>query len=77
MPPPLPARAQRFVLPLVLTGMMVLIVTGFTTVIIGGVNGATLGHWLRAYVVTWPIAYASMLVVLPLAQRVTAQLVRR
>lgn len=71
----LPAKAARFLLPLVLTFFMTCIVSGLSTwLVIGGSPGWGIA-WLRAWMSSWAIAFPTMLFVMPLARRIVDALV--
>lgn len=61
----LPAKAHRFVMPLVLTGIMTVVVSGISTVRVAGFGGLA-DHWLGAWLWSWGIAYPAILCIFPL-----------
>lgn len=71
----LPARYASFVLPLLLSILMTFVVSFISTVNSQGLGGDFLSTWLRAWGVSWLIAFPTLLLVLPLVQRVTAAVV--
>ncbi|MBF6135457.1 DUF2798 domain-containing protein [Nocardia otitidiscaviarum] len=71
----LPARYASLVLPLLLSILMTLVVSFISTVNGRGFDAGFLGIWLRAWGVSWLIAFPTLLLVLPLVRRVTAAVV--
>ncbi|MBI5434383.1 MAG: DUF2798 domain-containing protein [Planctomycetes bacterium] len=67
----------RLILPILMSGAMVLAVTLIVTYLNLGAAPDFVARWLCAYFVAWPIAAATGIVALPHLQRATAGLVRR
>ena len=73
----LPARYGAVVLPLLLSGLMTFIIAGISTVNALGFVGAVLHDWPRAWVISWAVAFPTLLLVLPVVRRLTAMLVEQ
>lgn len=74
-PRKLPARYGALVMPLILTAMMTCVISGISTVNALGVTAQVLRDWPRAWVMSWIVAYPTILVVLPVVRRLTAMVV--
>ena len=70
-----PARFAPFVFALLLTCSMTFVISGVVTLINIGLPRDFLWQWLKAWIPTWAIAYPVMLVLRPLAQRMTEKLI--
>ncbi len=65
----------RFILAATMSAVMVFMVTLIATLLNLGLRPDFFVHWAKAYVVAWPIAAGTAYVIMPAAQRVTAQIV--
>ncbi len=72
----LPAHYARFVLPFFLSLVMTCVISGISTLRGVGFSAAFLPLWLGSWSLSWVFAYPTLLVMLPLARRVTAAFVR-
>lgn len=68
---------SRVILPVLMSGIMVLVVTLVVTLQTHGLQAGFLGHWLRAYLVAWPVAAVTAYCFLPSVQRLTERIVSR
>ena len=75
VPRKLPARFAPLVMPLILTLMMTCVISGISTVNALGFTAEVLHDWPRAWIMSWIVAYPTILVVLPLVKRLTAMVV--
>ncbi len=71
----LPARYGALVMPLILTAMMTFVISGISTVNALGFTAQVLRDWPRAWIMSWIVAYPTILVVLPVVRRLTAMVV--
>lgn len=71
----LPARYARFVMPLLLSVVMTCIVSLISTLRSVGLAPNVLHLWLTAWLMSWCVAFPTLLAVLPLVRRLTAALV--
>ena len=69
-------RKARFILAALMSAMMVLMVTLLVTYLNLGPAPDFLSHWVKAYVIAWPVAAATAFLVMPMAQRATEAIVR-
>ncbi len=65
------------VLVTIMTAMMVFMVTLVATYMNLGMRADFLSHWVEAYFVSWPVAATTGFLVMPMAQRATAGIMRR
>lgn len=68
----------RFAMPLtglLLTCIMTFVISGVSTLLALGPNAAFLARWPQAWLLSWLIAFPTVLVVLPLVQRIVRRLV--
>src|SRR5262245_52164083 len=65
----------RLVLPLLMSGIMVLMVTLVVTYLNLGIQADFIERWMRAYFIAWPIAAATGFVALPWVRRATERIV--
>ena len=70
-----PARYARFVMPLVLSIIMSCVVSAISTLKSLGFSYLVLSVWPAAWALSWVIAFPVLLMVLPLARRITEFLV--
>lgn len=71
----LPASAATWLTPLMLSLVMTFVVSLVSTLVGVGWTAATLSTWLRAWGISWAIAFPTLLVMLPLVRKATAALV--
>jgi hypothetical protein len=71
----LPARYGALVMPLILTCLMTCVISGISTVNALGFSPLVLRDWPRAWMISWVIAYPTILVVLPVVRWLTARVV--
>lgn len=67
----------RIVLPILMSGLMVLMVTLIVTFLNLGFGPSFLRQWLKAYCISWPIAAATGYAVMPGVRRATDWIVAR
>lgn len=72
----LPARYAAVIMPLILSVLMSAVVSGISTLWSFGVVADALGIWLRAWPVSWLVAFPTLIVVLPVVRRIVAALVQ-
>jgi energy-converting hydrogenase Eha subunit A len=77
IPRKLPARYGALVMPLILSGMMTVIISGISTVNALGFTPVVLHDWPRAWLISWAVAFPTLLAVLPVVRRLTALVVER
>lgn len=73
--PKLPARCAGFVAPLLLSILMCFVVSGVSTGRAIGFGPDLPAQWLRAWGLSWLIAFPTLLLVLPIVRRLTALIV--
>lgn len=72
----LPARYASVVLPLILSCFMTCIVSLISTLrSLGWSSNELLMVWLSSWALSWIVAFPALLVVLPLARKLTARIV--
>lgn len=71
----LPASAASWLTPLMLSLLMTFVVSLVSTLVSVGWTAGTPPVWLRAWGLSWVIAFPTLLVVLPLVRKATAALV--
>ena len=69
-------RKARFILAALMSAMMVLMVTLLVTYLNLGLRPDFLSHWVKAYVIAWPVAAVTGFLVMPAARRATEGIVR-
>ena len=65
----------RLILVLLMSGVMVLMVTLLVTYLNLGPRPDFLLHWIKAYLIAWPVAAATGFLVMPTARHVTDRIV--
>ena len=75
MPRKLPARYTHVFMPLVLSIFMTFVVSCISTLSSVGFTPEMPSAWMRAWGLSWLIAFPALLVVLPLVRRVVSALV--
>lgn len=73
--PKLPARYAGIVMPLFLSVLMTCIVSLISTLKGIGTTPEFLHIWLSSWIISWGVAFPTLLVVLPLVRRATAAIV--
>ncbi|MSP81013.1 MAG: DUF2798 domain-containing protein [Rhodospirillales bacterium] len=71
----IPSRYAHLLLPFILTMIMTLIIAAIATLSGVGLVPEFLEIWLRAWLFSWVVAFPVMLLVLPVARRIVANLV--
>lgn len=77
MPKKLPHRYQAVAMPLVLSILMSAIVSFVSTVNGSGLEPGLLALWIRAWGMSWIVAFPSLLMVLPIVRRIVAATVEQ
>ena len=72
----LPARTHRFVLPFVMTGLMTSVVCAVSTYRVAGVVGLQ-EKWFSTWLITWAIAFPTLVIILPLVNRIVSLIVEK
>lgn len=72
----IPARFAPIVFGLVLSGLMSLIVSGIATFKSTGAVEGFFSLWIQAWLVSWGVAFPTVLVVAPVTRRLVAKLTR-
>lgn len=73
----LPARYASILLPFFLTLFMTIVVSGISTLKSLGFTAAFWSNWPVAWMLSWLVAFPTVLVVLPLVRRLVAFLVEQ
>lgn len=73
--PKLPARYAGIVMPFLLSVLMTAIVSLISTLRGVGFANASVSLWLNAWVLSWVVAFPTLLVALPIVRRLTTALV--
>ena len=71
----LPARYNGIVMPFVLSILMTFVVSGVSTVKSLGLPPDFLSLWMSAWVLSWLVAFPTLLLVLPAVRRIVAAVV--
>lgn len=71
----LPSRFGPLLFGALLSGFMSLLVSGVATFRAIGLPPDFVHQWLRAWLASWPFAFAAVLVVAPLVRRIVANIV--
>lgn len=74
--PKLPARYGALVMPLLLSVLMTCIVSAISTIRGVGVTPHFMRVWISAWLLSWLVAFPTLLLVLPVVRRATAAVVR-
>ena len=72
----LPARYTAFVMPLILSFFMTCIVSFISTLRSIGWGEDVLNIWMGSWAISWLIAFPALLLMLPVARRLTSWIVR-
>lgn len=72
----IPQRFAPVVFGLILSGMMSFIVSGIATIRATGLIDGLPALWAGAWIVSWAVAFPTVLVVAPVTRRLVARLVR-
>lgn len=73
--PKIPARYATVVMPFFLSVLMSCLVSGISTLNSVGFDSSVFVLWPRAWLVSWLIAFPSLLLVLPFVKKLTAAVV--
>jgi hypothetical protein len=68
----LPARYAAIVLPLVLSLLMTFVISGVSTLMSLGPTRAFVTTWPAAWALSWVVAFPTLVVLLPLVRRLVA-----
>ena len=71
----LPARYAAIVLPLVLSLLMTFVISGVSTLMSLGPTRAFVSTWPAAWALSWIVAFPTLIAVLPLVRRFVALMV--
>lgn len=71
----LPARYAAIVLPLVLSLLMTFVISGVSTLMSLGPTRAFVVTWPAAWALSWVVAFPTLVVLLPLVRRLVALVV--
>ena len=71
----LPARYAAIVLPLVLSLLMTFVISGVSTLMSLGPTRAFVATWPAAWALSWVVAFPTLVVLLPLVRRFVALVV--
>jgi hypothetical protein len=71
----LPARYAAIVTPLVLSVLMTFVVSAISTLKALGATAAFIENWPTAWVLSWLVAFPTLLLILPLVRRIVALVV--
>jgi Protein of unknown function (DUF2798) len=73
----LPPRHNAIAMPFVLSMLMTIVVSGISTLTVVGLKAGWHGLWYKAWLLSWAVAFPTMLFVLPIARRLVAQFVEQ
>lgn len=68
----LPARYAAIVLPLILSLLMTFVISGVSTLMSLGPTRAFVSTWPAAWALSWIVAFPTLVAVLPLVRRIVA-----
>ena len=71
----LPARFAAIVLPFVLSLLMTFVISGVSTLMSLGPTRAFVATWPAAWALSWLVAFPTLVVLLPLVRRIVALVV--
>ena len=71
----LPARYAAIVLPFVLSLLMTLVISGVSTLMSLGPTRAFVSTWPAAWALSWIVAFPTLVAVLPMVRRIVALVV--
>ncbi|MEN8407294.1 DUF2798 domain-containing protein [Acinetobacter seifertii] len=71
----LPSRYTAIVLPFLLSIIMTFVVSMVSTLRSLGLEDFSINVWMSAWVISWLIAFPTLLLVLPVVRKITARLV--
>ena len=72
----LPAWTHRFVLPLVVSGLITAIVCDVSIYRVAGFSGLE-EHWFSSWLVTWVIVFPTLVIILPLVNKIVSLVVEK
>lgn len=67
----------RLILSLIMSGVMVMMVTLLVTFLNLGLRADFLVQWVKAYLISWPVAAATAYLIMPAARHLTERIVAR
>ncbi len=73
----LPPRHNAIAMPFVLSMLMTIVVSGISTLTVVGLKAGWHGLWYKAWLLSWAVAFPTMVFVLPIARRLVAQFVEQ
>lgn len=73
----LPPRHNAIAMPFVLSMLMTIMVSGISTLTVVGLKAGWHGLWYKAWLLSWAVAFPTMVFVLPIARRLVAQFVEQ
>jgi hypothetical protein len=73
----LPPRHNAIATPFVLSMLMTIVVSGISTLTVVGLKAGWHGLWYKAWLLSWAVAFPTMVFVLPIARRLVAQFVEQ
>jgi Protein of unknown function (DUF2798) len=65
----------RFIFPVLMSGQMVLMVTCLVTFLNLGMRADFFAQWMRAFIISWPVAAGAAFLAIPVARRATKTIV--
>lgn len=66
---PVPSRYRHVVFAVVMSFITTLIVSGVITTSHAGLDNQYVDHWMKGFLVAWPIVFVVILVIAPLVSR--------
>lgn len=73
----LPPRHNAIAMPFILSMLMTIVVSGISTLTVVGLKAGWHGLWYKAWLLSWAVAFPTMVFVLPIARRLVAQFVEQ
>ncbi len=73
----LPPRHNAIAMPFVLSMLMTIVVSGISTLTVVGLKAGWHGLWYKAWLLSWAVAFPTMVFVLPIARCLVAQFVEQ
>jgi hypothetical protein len=73
----LPPRHNAIAMQFVLSMLMTIVVSGISTLTVVGLKAGWHGLWYKAWLLSWAVAFPTMVFVLPIARRLVAQFVEQ
>ena len=75
--PKLPAKYVSIVMPFLLSILMTMLVSLISTLKISGITPEMLRIWLSSWMISWFIAFPTLLILLPIVRKLTFLLVKQ